>query len=164
MAIGFSPTFSAITMPVLLGEMDVKIFNHVLEGPDDWQRMTSHPVFSRPHAQTFPPGDDDNLTRSELSFKVTDPYKLGQRNRHRIKCPFVHMLDRVERCDVKVGQFLCSLSSKSQHTQTYLRLGARWGYRTPACWLARLFLQGLRVWLMRNLSQQQWKTWDWYIY
>ena len=89
--------------------------------------MSSHPVFSRPHAQTFPPGDDDNLTRSELSFKVTDPYKLGQRNRHRIKCPFVHMLDRVERCDVKVGQFLCSLSSKSQHIQTYLILGARWG-------------------------------------
>ena len=30
MAIGFSPTFSAITMPVLLGQMDVKRFNHVL--------------------------------------------------------------------------------------------------------------------------------------
>ena len=31
MAIGFSPTFSAITTPVLLGQMEVKIFNHVLE-------------------------------------------------------------------------------------------------------------------------------------
>ena len=35
MATGFSPTFSTITMPVLLGQMDVKRFNHVLEGPDD---------------------------------------------------------------------------------------------------------------------------------
>ena len=31
MATGFSPAFSAITVPVLLGQMDVKRFNHVLE-------------------------------------------------------------------------------------------------------------------------------------
>ena len=166
MATSLSPAFSTINMPVLLGQMEVKRFNHVL-GVRMTDRGWPHILCSVVHMPkrfrwaTMTTWRGLNLVR--LGGKVADPYKLGQRNRHRIKCPFVHMLDRVERCDVKVGQFLCSLSSKSQHTQTYLRLGARWGYRTPACWLARLFLQGLRVWLMRNLSQQQWKTWDWYI-